>query len=34
VLLATLGGGLLSLVMESLQTYLPMRVASNVDLLR
>ena len=33
VLLATLGGGLLSLVMESLQTYLPMRVASNVDLL-
>jgi VanZ family protein len=31
VLLATLGGGLLSLVMESLQTYLPMRVASNVD---
>lgn len=33
VLLAALGGGLLSLVMESLQTYLPMRVASNVDLL-
>ena len=33
MLLATLGGGLLSLVMESLQTYLPMRVASNVDLL-
>jgi VanZ family protein len=31
VLLAALGGGLLSLVMESLQTYLPMRVASNVD---
>ena len=32
VLLATLAGGLLSLVMESLQTYLPSRVASNVDL--
>jgi len=31
VLLATLGGGLLSLAMESMQTYLPMRVASNVD---
>ena len=31
VLLATLGGGLLALAMESLQTYLPMRVASNVD---
>ena len=31
VLLAALGGGLLALAMESLQTYLPMRVASNVD---
>jgi VanZ family protein len=31
VLLATLGGALLSLGMESLQTYLPLRVASNVD---
>jgi VanZ family protein len=32
VVLATLAGGLLSLGMESLQTYLPARVASNVDL--
>ena len=32
VLLATVGAALLSLAMESLQTYLPMRVASNVDL--
>ena len=31
VLLATLGGAVLSLVMESLQTYLPQRVASNLD---
>jgi VanZ family protein len=30
--LATLAGGLLSLVMESLQGYLPIRVPSNVDL--
>lgn len=32
VALATLAGGLLSLALESLQTYLPARVASNVDL--
>ncbi|MBE2263974.1 MAG: VanZ family protein [Burkholderiaceae bacterium] len=32
VLLATLAGGALSFLMESLQTYLPGRVASNVDL--
>ena len=32
VLLATVGAALLSLAMESLQTYLPKRVASNVDL--
>jgi VanZ family protein len=32
VVVATLAGGLLSLVMESLQTYLPVRVASNLDL--
>ncbi len=32
VFLATLAAGVLSLTMESLQSYLPMRVASNVDL--
>jgi len=32
VVLATLTAGVLSLTMESLQSYLPMRVASNVDL--
>jgi len=32
VMLATLTAGVLSLTMESLQSYLPMRVASNVDL--
>ncbi len=32
MVLATLASGLLSLLMESLQTYLPARVASNVDL--
>jgi VanZ family protein len=32
VVAAALGGGLLSLVMEMLQSYLPVRVASNVDL--
>ena len=32
VLLATLMAGFLSLVMESLQNYLPLRVSSNVDL--
>lgn len=32
VVLATLAAGVLSLTMESLQSYLPMRVASNVDL--
>ncbi len=32
VVLATLVAGLLSLTMESLQSYLPLRVASNVDL--
>ncbi len=31
VALATLGGTLLSLSMESLQTYMPLRVASNLD---
>lgn len=31
VVLATMGGGLLSLVMEALQSYLPSRVPSNVD---
>ena len=33
VLVAALAGGILSLVMETLQSYLPSRVASNVDLL-
>ena len=32
VLLATVAGGLLSLAMETLQSYLPVRVPSNVDL--
>ena len=32
VTVAVLGSGLLSLTMESLQSYLPMRVSSNVDL--
>jgi VanZ family protein len=33
VVLATLGGILLSLLMESIQTYLPSRVSSNLDLI-